>query len=110
MDLRIKSFPFMVKAESKTSQSGNDYLSIGLAQSKKLQQPDSQGNNYETIWMNFIDKRDLLVMANLCQQAYSRIVAEETRERDSAQPQQQAPQPKPVAQQPAETFDDDIPF
>lgn len=68
-------YPFVVKAETKKSQAGNDYLSIGVGMSKKNQQGE-----YETTWFNMIDKRDLLMLASVCENAYHKIIAEDSKE------------------------------
>ena len=76
--MKIKTegyFPFVVKAENKKSQAGNDYLSIGVGMSKK-----NQSGEYETTWFNMIDKRDLLMLASVCDNAYHKICAEEAKE------------------------------
>ena len=76
--MKIKTegyFPFVVKAENKKSQAGNDYLSIGVGMSKK-----NQSGEYETTWFNMIDKRDLLGLAAVCTAAYHKIIAEEAKE------------------------------
>ena len=77
--MKIKTggyFPFVVKAENKKSQAGNDYLSIGVGMSKK-----NQSGEYETTWFNMIDKRDLLVLSSICECAYHMICDEESKER-----------------------------
>ena len=99
--MKIKTegyFPFVVKAENKKSQAGNDYLSIGVGMSKK-----NQSGEYETTWFNMIDKRDLLMLSSVCENAYHKICEEEAKER--SQSKGQAPQQT----QPA-TVDNDIPF
>lgn len=94
-------FPFVVKAENKRSQNGNNYLSIGVGMSKK-----NQNGEYETTWFNMIDKRDLLTLSSACESAYHKICESEAKER--AQNQGKAQQP---AQQPAQAdVDSDIPF
>ena len=103
MNIKHKAFPFIVTASNKTSKAGNDYLSIGLGQSKKLQEPDSDGNNYETIWMNFIDKRDLLVLASAATSAYNKIIHAENAEHNTGTT-------KPTKPATDDAFDDDIPF
>ena len=105
--MKIKTegyFPFVVKAENKKSQAGNDYLSIGVGMSKK-----NQSGEYETTWFNMIDKRDLLMLSSVCENAYHKICAEEAKEHAANKgntPQattQATPQPQAVA-------DDSIPF
>lgn len=103
MDIKHKNFPFVVKAENKTSAAGNDYLSIGLGQSKK-----NQGGDYETIWMNFIDKRDLLVLAATITSAYSKICQAENAEFAAKSGGAPAAKPAPAPLTPED--DDDIPF
>lgn len=105
--MKIKTegyFPFVVKAENKKSQTGNDYLSIGVGMSKK-----NQSGEYETTWFNMIDKRDLLMLASVCENAYHKICAEESKER--AANKENAPQ---ATTQPAthasSVADDSIPF
>ena len=98
--MKIKTegyYPFIVTAENKKSQAGNDYLSIGVGMSKK-----NQNGEYETTWFNMIDKRDLLMLSSVCENAYHKICAEEAKER--SQSKGQAPQQT----QPA--TDDNIPF
>lgn len=94
-------YPFVVKAETKKSQAGNDYLSIGVGMSKK-----NQSGEYETIWFNMIDKRDLLMLASVCENAYHKICAEKAKE--CSQSKVQAPQQTLQQTQPA--TDTDIPF
>ena len=103
--MKIKTegyFPFVVKAENKKSQAGNDYLSIGVGMSKK-----NQSGEYETTWFNMIDKRDLLVLSSVCENAYHKICAEEAKERSKNQGQSQQPAQQQTAQS---TVDDEIPF
>lgn len=95
-------FPFVVKAENKRSQNGNDYLSIGVGMSRK-----NQNGEYETTWFNMIDKRDLLMLSSVCESAYHKICAEEAKERAQSQGQNQGQAQQRTAQ-PA--VDDDIPF
>ena len=105
--MKIKTegyYPFVVTAENKKSQAGNDYLSIGVGMSKK-----NQSGEYETTWFNMIDKRDLLMLSSVCENAYHKICAEEAKEHAANKgntPQattQAAPQASSVA-------DDAIPF
>ena len=103
--MKIKTegyFPFVVKAENKKSQAGNDYLSIGVGMSKKNQQGE-----YETTWFNMIDKRDLLMLSSVCENAYHKICTEEAKEH--AANKGQTPQ-QPVQQQTQPATDTDIPF
>lgn len=95
-------YPFIVKAETKKSQAGNDYLSIGVGMSKKNQQGE-----YETTWFNMIDKRDLLMLASVCESAYHKIIAADAKEHANQPKQQAAPAQQTAA--PVAT-DDDIPF
>lgn len=95
-------YPFVVKAETKKSQAGNDYLSIGVGMSKKNQQGE-----YETTWINMIEKRDLLELAEVCTAAYHKIIAADAKEHANQTKQQ----PAPVTQTSAPvTTDDEIPF
>ena len=94
-------YPFVVKAETKKSQAGNDYLSIGVGMSKK-----NQNGEYETIWFNMIDKRDLLTLSSVCENAYHKIIAEEAKEHAANKGQTQ----QPVPQQTQPATDDNIPF
>ena len=105
--MKIKTegyYPFVVTAENKKSQAGNDYLSIGVGMSKK-----NQSGEYETTWFNMIDKRDLLMLSSVCENAYHKIIAEEAKEHAankgnaSQATTQAAPQASAVA-------DDSIPF
>lgn len=95
-------YPFVVKAETKKSQAGNDYLSIGVGMSKKNQQGE-----YETTWFNMIDKRDLLTLSSVCENAYHKIIAADAKEHANQPKQQSTPAQQTAA--PAAT-DDDIPF
>ena len=102
--MKIKTegyFPFVVKAENKKSQAGNDYLSIGVGMSKK-----NQSGEYETTWFNMIDKRDLLMLSSVCENAYHKICEEEAKERSKNQGQSQ----QPSQQQAQPAIDNDIPF
>lgn len=101
--MKIKTegyYPFVVTAENKKSQAGNDYLSIGVGMSKKNQQGE-----YETTWFNMIDKRDLLMLSSVCENAYHKIISEEAKEHAASKgnASQAAPQASAVA-------DDSIPF
>ena len=101
--MKIKTegyYPFVVTAENKKSQAGNDYLSIGVGMSKKNQQGE-----YETTWFNMIDKRDLLMLSSVCENAYHKIITEEAKEHaaNKTNASQPAPQASAVA-------DDSIPF
>ena len=100
--MKIKTegyYPFVVTAENKKSQAGNDYLSIGVGMSKKNQQGE-----YETTWFNMIDKRDLLMLSSVCENAYHKIIAEDSKEHatNKGNASQAAPQ--------ASASDDSIPF
>lgn len=102
--MKIKTegyYPFVVTAENKKSQAGNDYLSIGVGMSKKNQQGE-----YETTWFNMIDKRDLLMLSSVCENAYHKICAEEAKERSQSKGQT----PQPIQQQTPPATDTDIPF
>ena len=108
--MKIKTegyYPFVVTAENKKSQAGNDYLSIGVGMSKKNQQGE-----YETTWFNMIDKRDLLMLASVCENAYHNIIAEEAKEHATNKNNASAAAPAQTqAAAPAQTkIDDDIPF
>ena len=103
--MKIKTegyFPFVVKAENKKSQAGNDYLSIGVGMSKK-----NQSGEYETTWFNMIDKRDLLVLSSVCENAYHKICEEEAKEHAASKGQ--SPQ-QTTQQQTQPAIDNDIPF
>ena len=103
--MKIKTegyYPFVVTAENKKSQAGNDYLSIGVGMSKKNQQGE-----YETTWFNMIDKRDLLMLSSVCENAYHKIIAEDSKEH--ATNKGNASQAAPQSATPA-TVDNDIPF
>ena len=105
--MKIKTegyYPFVVTAENKKSQAGNDYLSIGVGMSKK-----NQSGEYETTWFNMIDKRDLLMLASVCENAYHKIIAEEAKEHtaNKGNTHQAATQSAPQA---SGVADDSIPF
>lgn len=105
--MKIKTegyYPFVVKAETKKSQAGNDYLSIGVGMSKK-----NQNGEYETTWFNMIDKRDLLTLSSVCENAYHKIIAEEAKEHASNKNNAPAAAPAQQTAEPAAT-DCDIPF
>lgn len=110
MKLKRKAYPFVATAESKTSQAGNNYVSIGLGQTKKLKEPDENGNEYATTWLNMIDERDLLVLATICQNLYTQIVTAKNKEREGQSTDKPAPQQKPQQAPQQDEFDDDIPF
>ena len=102
--MKIKTegyYPFVVTAETKKSQAGNDYLSIGVGMSKK-----NQNGEYETTWFNMIEKKDLLMLASVCERAFHMIVAEDNKEHKSGA---SAPAPQQTTTQPA-TNSTDIPF
>lgn len=104
--MKIKTegyYPFVVTAENKKSQAGNDYLSIGVGMSKKNQQGE-----YETTWFNMIDKRDLLMLASVCESAYHKIIAEDSKEH--ATNKGNAPAVTQSAPQASAVADDAIPF
>lgn len=97
-------YPFIVKAETKKSQAGNDYLSIGVGMSKKNQQGE-----YETTWFNMIDKRDLLMLASVCENTYHKIIAADAKEHASNKGNTTQATPQATTQ--ASVVDDDsIPF
>lgn len=98
-------FPFVVKAENKRSQNGNDYLSIGVGMSKK-----NQNGEYETTWLNMIDKRDLLTLSSACEAAYHKICESEAKERAQNQGKVQQPAQQPAQQSAQTAVDDEIPF
>lgn len=103
--MKIKTegyYPFVVTAENKKSQAGNDYLSIGVGMSKKNQQGE-----YETTWFNMIDKRDLLMLSSVCENAYHKIIAADAKEHSQNQGQSQQTTQQQTAQS---VTDDDIPF
>jgi hypothetical protein len=106
--MKIKTegyYPFVVTAENKKSQAGNDYLSIGVGMSKK-----NQKGEYETTWFNMIDKRDLLMLASVCENAYHKIITEEAREHAGNKNNSPA-SVQSQSDAPAQTkIDDDIPF
>lgn len=104
--MKIKTegyYPFVVTAENKKSQAGNDYLSIGVGMSKKNQQGE-----YETTWFNMIDKRDLLMLATVCEKAYHLIINEEAKEHASSK--NNAPVTAQMPAQTQATVENDIPF
>lgn len=105
MDLKHKSYPFMVTAKSKTSNAGNNYTSIGLAHSKK-----NKDGEYESVWFNFIDERDLLVLANACTMAFDQIVEAKSAEHSGGQPVTQPSTATKVDVAETEEVDDSIPF
>lgn len=103
--MKIKTegyYPFVVTAETKKSQAGNDYLSIGVGMSKK-----NQNGEYETTWFNMIEKKDLLMLASVCERAFHMIVAEDNKEHKSGAP---ASAPAPQQNAPQSANSDDIPF
>lgn len=105
--MKIKTegyYPFVVTAENKKSQAGNDYLSIGVGMSKKNQQGE-----YETTWFNMIDKRDLLMLASVCENAYHKIIAEDSKEH-AANKGNTAQVTTQVTTQATSVVDDTIPF
>lgn len=68
MEKTNTTFPFSIKFEEKISKKGNEYMAIRLSRSYK----DNAGERkWENI--NLIDKRDLLVMANLCSNTFAEI-------------------------------------
>lgn len=102
--MKIKTegyYPFVVTAETKKSQAGNEYLSIGVGMSKK-----NQNGEYETTWFNMIEKKDLLMLASVCERAFHMIVAEDNKEHKAGA---SAPAPQQTTTQPV-TNSDDIPF
>ena len=73
-------YPFMVRAEKKTSEAGKDYLAINVSRSYKTKDGERK---YENI--NLVDKRDLLILAEACSEAYNAIVEEERIEYEQKQ-------------------------
>lgn len=69
MKIRTSAYPFGVSAETKTSKAGKSYTSIGVWQKTK----DKDGNKKEN-YFNMIDERGLLVLARVCEEAYSKII------------------------------------
>lgn len=78
--MKKQFYPFMVRAEKKQSNSGKDYLAINISRSYKNKDGERQ---YENI--NLIDKRDLLILAEACSEAYNAIVEEERIEYEQKQ-------------------------
>ena len=105
--MKIKTegyYPFVVTAENKKSQAGNDYLSIGVGMTEK-----NQKGEYETTWINMIEKKNLLVLASVCENAYHKIIAEEAKEH-AANKGNTAQATAQVTTQAASVADNEIPF
>ena len=69
MKLAITSYPFAVYSESKKSKkTGNDYTATSI----KFTTKDVNGEKVST-YFNLFDKRELLVLANLCGRAFAKI-------------------------------------
>lgn len=99
-------FPFAVYAETKISKAGNKYTSIGVCQKSK----DKDGNNVKT-YFNMLDKRDLLVLGNLCIEAYKNISFAEHQEKfANGTKKEQVQEKKEEVNQEVENIDDEIPF
>ena len=97
--IKIDRFPIIATAEDKTSQSGNPYTSFGIG----LKAKDKNGET-KTTWLNFIDKRDLLVLASACKDLYSMTCEEKQAEHEQKAPTQ-------TFEEPAQDFTpDEIPF
>lgn len=78
--MKKQFYPFMVRAEKKTSESGKEYLSINVSRSYKTKDGERK---YENI--NLVDKRDLLILAEACSEAYNAIIEEERLEYEQKQ-------------------------
>ena len=76
MKTYISEYPFAVSAETKVSKGGKEYTAISVKHSSK----DVNGKKVSTFF-NLFDERDLLILGNLCNRSYSRIVDEKTLER-----------------------------
>lgn len=72
MKIKIKNYPITATSETKTAKSGKSYDAIGIGRTEK----DKDGN-YKTTWLNFIDKKDLLVMAQTCETLYQKMSEED---------------------------------
>ena len=68
MDISKSQGFFSASAKTKQSKAGKDYLSIGVAIASK-----AQDGSYTKTWLNMIEPRDLLVLANICKDLYSEI-------------------------------------
>lgn len=74
MRILRKDYPFTVIVEDKVSKNGKDYtqISIGFT-SVKDKDARNVADRYQTTWINFIDKVDLLKLSTLCERTYQQI-------------------------------------
>lgn len=78
MKLKYKNYPFCVIFEDKISKKTNKkYTSISVGITSK----DLDGN-YKTDFLNFFDKKDLLVLSSLCENAYMKITDKKNEEKE----------------------------
>ena len=106
MKLAISSYPFAVYSESKKSKkTGNDYTATSI----KFTTKDVNGEKVST-YFNLFDKRELLVLANLCGRAFAKIDEMETLERFGDTPKKESEQKEENSSENLEEFDDEIPF
>lgn len=75
MKVQLQNYPFSVYAETKISNKGNKYTSISI----RHRQKDRDGNKKDTYY-NLIDKKDLLVLAQLLTRSYNLIGDHERKE------------------------------
>lgn len=103
MKIAVNNYPFAVYGETKTSKAGKEYTSISVRFNTK----DQTGQKVST-YFNFIDERDLLVLANLCGHAYRVISEQKTLERFEKADNE----PKEAKEDEGwdKPIDDDIPF
>lgn len=69
--MKVRDYPFTIKIENKLSKNNNEYISIGIGHTVvKDKNANSDSEKFNTVWINLIDKRDLLKLGNLCLNAY----------------------------------------
>lgn len=108
MKLKIDNYPFAVSAETKESKAGKEYISIGVSHSFK----DKNGDRQKT-YFNFIDERDLLVLANALNRAYAGIISAKNEEHFKDTPKEEQPKDEvseSIDDEVSESIDDEIPF
>ena len=78
MKLKYKNYPFCIIFEDKISKKTNkEYTSISLGITSK----DQEGK-FKTDFINFFDKKDLLVLSSLCENAYLEITKKKNEEKE----------------------------
>lgn len=111
MKINCKDYPFIILIEDKLSQkSGKMYQAISVGYTS-IKDKDAviTTEKYKTDFINFFDEKDLLKLAELCKNAYTKIRGA----RDLAKKEEKEAEQKAVNKEYDEVRDvpdDDLPF